>query len=108
MVSRYNRNVQPAPGPERRSRLPGAIGLTLGLYALVLLVGPALHHDLACHLKSSTHCTSCLANVTAPGAASAAGLLATDLRDAGALLADSANFSSLAPVQPRQGRAPPA
>jgi len=39
------------------------------LYAVVLAASPALHHDLDCHLKSPTHCTACLANAPAPGAA---------------------------------------
>jgi hypothetical protein len=36
--------------------------LILGLYALVLVGSPALHHDLACHMKSATHCDACTAN----------------------------------------------
>lgn len=92
----------------RRPRFAGALGLTLGLYAVVLLVGPALHHDLACHLKSRTHCTSCVIGVSAPGAQGASGLLAEDLRDAGGLRRDAAGAAPAAAVAPPQGRSPPA
>jgi hypothetical protein len=29
------------------------------VYGLVLMAGPFLHHDFACHENSRTHCTSC-------------------------------------------------
>jgi len=36
--------------------------LLLGVYALLLVASPLLHHDLACHLKSPTHCDACVAH----------------------------------------------
>src|SRR5262249_5524449 len=44
----------------RRHRLLAAVALSL--YALLLAVSPVLHHDLACHVKSPTHCDACVAN----------------------------------------------
>lgn len=41
--------------------------LVLGSFVLVLLSGPFLHHDFACHQKSPTHCTSCLSSPFAAG-----------------------------------------
>ena len=39
----------------------GAIAsLAIGLYAVLLTAGSLEHHDLACHLKSRTHCTTCV------------------------------------------------
>ena len=38
------------------------VALGVGLYALVLVVSPLLHHDLDCHLKSPSHCSACTAN----------------------------------------------
>ena len=35
--------------------------LVLGLYALVALVAPLLHHDFDCELKSKIHCDACIA-----------------------------------------------
>ncbi len=37
----------------------------LGLYALVTLVAPLLHHDFECHLKTRPHCDACTANPVA-------------------------------------------
>jgi hypothetical protein len=38
----------------RRLALAGTL-----IYAVVLTMAPAEHHDLACHLKNPQHCTSC-------------------------------------------------
>jgi len=47
-----------------RSWAGGQAGLLLGvgIYALVLIASPLLHHDLDCHLKSPSHCGACTAN----------------------------------------------
>jgi len=37
----------------------------LALYALVLVTSPLMHHDLACHRTSLTHCTACTGNPAA-------------------------------------------
>jgi hypothetical protein len=80
----------------------------VGLYALVLAAAPAFHHDLACHLKSPTHCTTCLVSVTAPRADGSAGLVAADLQDAGVLRADVVDSPERFSFAPRRGRSPPA
>lgn len=38
------------------------VAVAAGIYVVVLLVSPILHHDLACHIKSPTHCDACVAN----------------------------------------------
>ena len=43
-----------------RRRLLAA--LALSLYGLLAAISPALHHDLACHVKSPGHCDACVAN----------------------------------------------
>ena len=40
-----------------RARLLIVVGLAL--YATVLILSPFEHHDLACHLKTPQHCSSC-------------------------------------------------
>jgi hypothetical protein len=100
--------VQFAREPERRSRPSGAIGLTLGLYALVLLIGPAQHHDLACHLKSRTHCTTCVVSVSASGAPTTSGLLAADLPESGSLVCETPDLALSPAITSRFGRSPPA
>ena len=50
-----------APGTTgRRVTRVGVAALAIGLYTLVLGAGPVEHHDLACHLKSRTHCSACV------------------------------------------------
>jgi hypothetical protein len=94
-------------GP-RQAKQARAVALAIGLYALVLAAAPAFHHDLACHLKSPTHCTTCLVSVTAPRADGSAGLVATDLRDAGVLRLDIAGSPERFSFAPLVGRSPPA
>jgi hypothetical protein len=52
------------PRPGRRPPHAIALAVAVGLYALVVVAGPFLHHDPACHVKSRTHCTSCVAGVS--------------------------------------------
>lgn len=37
----------------------------LGVYALIAVVTPLLHHDIACHLQSKSHCDACTVSSTA-------------------------------------------
>jgi len=48
----------------QRRRTQGRLAV-LGLFALVTLVAPLLHHDFECHLKSRMHCDACTASPTA-------------------------------------------
>lgn len=50
-------------GPRRLLPTPLAIVV---FYGVVLLLGPSLHHDFACHQSSRTHCLSCLSSQSAP------------------------------------------
>jgi hypothetical protein len=54
------------PGAERRRTRTGLVTATVGLYLALLAVAPFGHHDLVCHLKSSTHCTTCV-HASIPG-----------------------------------------
>ena len=44
-----------------------AVGVLV--YASVLALSPALHHDFQCHAQHPGHCDACRASVLAPGAA---------------------------------------
>jgi hypothetical protein len=33
--------------------------LVLGMYVAIVATLPLLHHDIACHIQSPTHCTTC-------------------------------------------------
>jgi hypothetical protein len=82
--------------------------LALGLYTLVLLGSPILHHDLECHLKTPGHCDACTANPHAPRIETGVGLLATHLRAAGHVDGGRGASPNAAAVNPTRGRAPPA
>jgi hypothetical protein len=85
------------------------LGFVAGaLYALMLVVAPFEHHDLACHQKTPQHCTSCSTTIVG----SAPSELATDgacaLTDAGRAFADpTLAQGTLRPVR-STGRSPPA
>ena len=80
----------------------------LAAYVLAAALLPLGHHDLACHLKSSTHCTSCVIGSSAELTGDAATLMRQPLLDAGR--ATSAPVTCIVPValHPSPGRSPPA
>lgn len=94
-----------APGPGRRRRL--RVFAIVGLYALLVMSAPLLHHDFACHQKSPTHCVAC---VSSPSGlrATAKVVVAPTLGELGSVL-----DSGRRPLYERQlpslpGRSPPA
>jgi len=98
------------PEPRARGRLGtrrATIALTLGLYAILLAVGPFSHHDLACHLKSPTHCTTCVFTST-PGHQSGAGVQFATLPAATPLGGEIATCSTAGVHRTQTDRAPPA
>lgn len=80
----------------------------LALYVLAAALMPLAHHDLACHLKSTTHCTTCLVGSAAEAAADPAVLARFRLHDAGATVSDPVTEPASAPLRITSGRAPPA
>jgi hypothetical protein len=46
------------PASTRRRRALSRL-LVLGLYAIVAIATPMLHHDIGCHLESKGHCDAC-------------------------------------------------
>jgi hypothetical protein len=93
-------------GSRLRSR--GVLVCLVLVYAVVVGVSPAFHHDVECHLKSPTHCPACLANPVASPAETAQDLAAVSLPSAGQI----ERFRAPCPASPglvhRTGRAPPA
>lgn len=91
-----------------RSRRGTWVLLGLGLYALALVGNPLLHHDLACHLKSPTHCTACTSSPTASRIEDGIRLEAWRLQEAGrAHTAPRPGASTASPLR-TSGRSPPA
>jgi hypothetical protein len=90
------------------SRLGLRLKAVLALYVFAAALMPFGHHDIACHLKSSTHCTTCAVGSSAEAATDQAVLARFSLLDAGAALCDSATTPDTATIGPTSGRAPPA
>ena len=95
--------------PERFLR--GSVGLrlkvVLALYMLAAALLPFGHHDLACHIKSTTHCTTCAVGSSAEAAADPAVLARSWLFDAGSAVVDCVDALHSASLRPASGRAPP-
>jgi len=84
------------------------VTIALALYTLLASLSPALHHDLACHVKSPTHCDACVANPLASRTEPTAGLLAPPMGAMGEPPAHAESREHYAPVTAASGRAPPA
>lgn len=91
--------------------LRGSLGLwlkvVLALYVLAAALMPFGHHDLACHLKSTTHCTTCIVGSSAEAAVDPAVLARFWLMDLGATLAEPAQSPDAPECSAASGRAPP-
>jgi hypothetical protein len=89
----------------------GSVGLrlkvVLALYMLAAALLPFGHHDLACHIKSTTHCTTCAVGSSAEAAAAPAVLARCSMLDAGVAVDDRVDAPHSASIRPASGRAPP-
>ena len=82
--------------------------LALSVYAVLVAVSPVLHHDLACHMKSPTHCDACAANPLASRVEAAVLTVLPALPLAGEIAAPPARLDHGSPLTAAAGRAPPA
>jgi hypothetical protein len=89
-----------------RGRGAGTLAI-VGLYALLVMGAPLLHHDFACHQKSPTHCVAC---VSSPSAlrATAKVAVAPALRELGPIVDAGRRQLAARPLLPLPGRSPPA
>jgi hypothetical protein len=69
---------------------------------------PLAHHDIACHFKSSTHCTSCIIGSAGDLASDATPLGRGALNGAGCLALDPIERVDSLSLPATPGRAPPA
>ncbi len=88
-------------------RRRGAILWILAVYALLLAVNPVLHDDLACHLKSPTHCSACTASPSA-SRVEAVGPSLPVPASIGNVEPQPRSSETDTPLVVRAGRAPPA
>ena len=85
----------------------GAILWTLAVYVLLLAANPILHDDLACHLKSPTHCSACTASPSASRVEVVGATLPVPV-EAGRVETSDHAAQTRAPLLVLAGRAPPA
>jgi len=95
------------PGRFLRGSLGLRLKVVLALYVFAAALLPLGHHDLVCHLKSTTHCTTCTVGSSAETAGDPAVFARCSLVDAGAPAYDSARSPHSASSRPASGRAPP-
>ena len=93
--------------PAPRGSLGLRLKVVLALYVLAAALLPFGHHDLACHIKSTTHCATCVVGSSAEAAADPAVLARFWLLDAGKTLLESVHPAQSAVTLPESGRAPP-
>jgi hypothetical protein len=82
--------------------------LALALYALIVAVAPAFHHDVACHLTSPTHCSACTATPAAPRTEPRVTIQPAGLPVAGRASEPNERSPQAAPCLHIPARAPPA
>lgn len=89
-------------------RSAALLRLVLLAYVVALAAMPFAHHDLACHLKSNTHCAMCHVGTSTDPEGGQPSLGAADLADAGCPDQRTSCLTPLCTLSPSAGRAPPA
>jgi hypothetical protein len=91
-----------------RPRSTGRLKAVLAVYVLAAALLPLSHHDVICHAKSTTHCSTCVIGSSAETTSDSAGLLRIALADAGAAVSARATLFLFQSLTVSSGRAPPA
>ena len=81
--------------------------VALAAYLLSAALLPLTHHDVICHAKSTTHCTTCLATAFGEAAAHSGASEGAGLADAGSVNPGAAPFAHRQPALVSAGRSPP-
>ena len=97
----------PYVGTSRR-RLGVILRFVVAAYVAALATLPFAHHDLACHLKTSTHCGVCHVGTSADDTSNQPALGHVNLIDAGRAVVVSPSFAVSSVFLPSSGRSPPA
>jgi hypothetical protein len=90
-----------------RGQLTAGAKLVIALYFVAFAALPFAHHDLACHVRSSTHCDVCHIGTSTDTSGGHAPLLPLHLEDAGRAIDVIATAAFSAVVVPSAGRSPP-
>jgi hypothetical protein len=91
-----------------RRRLGVILRVVAAAYFVALAALPFAHHDVACHFKSSSHCTICHVGTSADSTTVQVGLGTVDLPDAGQAAETYASPTASCTLPPSSGRSPPA
>lgn len=81
--------------------------MLVAFYVLAFVAMPFAHHDLACHLKSSTHCAICHVGTSTDPSSDGPLVNAAVLADAGRAEEPSYSPVSSPALHPSAGRSPP-
>ena len=91
-----------------RPRLGLILRFVSAAYIAALAATPFAHHDLVCHIKSSTHCGTCHVGTSADPGGPQPSLTSADYPDAGGAAEHTSTLAVSCDVSPSAGRAPPA
>jgi len=80
----------------------------VALYVLAFAAMPFAHHDLACHLKSNTHCATCHVGTSTDPSSASPVVDPVVLQDAGRADEIACTPTSAPALLPSAGRSPPA
>jgi len=89
------------------TRFSAPLKLVVAAYVLALATLPFGHHDLLCHLKSSTHCTICLVGTSADDNSAQPAVAPIVLDEAGQTVDSSRSVVVSCAPAPSSGRSPP-
>ena len=90
-----------------RPRLGVTLRWVLAAYFVALAAMPFAHHDVVCHLKSSTHCSTCHVGASTDPDGTRPAVTSADLSDAGAAEQRASGIIASCTLSPSAGRAPP-
>ena len=85
----------------------GLLRAVLALYVTASALLPLSHHDIACHFKSNTHCTTCINGSSAEAADDSGALTHGVFADAGQATGYVAAPVSSTVTDGTTGRSPP-
>jgi hypothetical protein len=94
------------PFSRRGALLGPALKVIVAAYIVAFAALPFAHHDLACHLKSTTHCTICHVGTSGEDSAQA-GPPPVHLADAGRAEESASPQATARAVIASSGRSPP-
>jgi hypothetical protein len=79
----------------------------IAAYFVALAAMPFAHHDVVCHVKSSTHCSTCHVGASADPGGGRPMVVSADLADVGAAEQRTSRVVTPCALSPSAGRAPP-